>query len=72
MGVIMEQNLDLTQGKILSPLLRFALPVPLAFMQSMSAFMAQNRGAGRLDRAVAALKYAIGVSVIFSVQIKPP
>ena len=26
----MEQNLDLTQGKILSPLLRFALPVLLA------------------------------------------
>lgn len=47
----------------------FIMLVPLAFMQSMSAFVAQNRGAGRLDRADKALEYAIGVSVIFSVTM---
>ena len=47
----------------------FIMLVPLAFMQSMSAFVAQNRGAGRLDRAEKALKYAIGVSLIFAITM---
>ncbi len=47
----------------------FIMLVPIAFMQSMSAFVAQNRGAGRLDRAYKALKYAIGVSFIFAVAM---
>ena len=47
----------------------FIMLVPLAFMQSMSAFVAQNRGAGRLDRAVLGLRYAIGVSVVISVTM---
>ena len=45
----------------------FIMLVPIAFMQSMSAFVAQNRGAGKLDRAVKALKYTIAVSFVFSV-----
>lgn len=44
----------------------FIMLVPGAFMQSMSAFVAQNRGAGRTDRAVRGLKYAIGVSLVIS------
>ena len=36
--------------------------IPLAFMQSMSAFVAQNRGAGKLKRAVQGLWSAIAVS----------
>ena len=47
----------------------FIMLVPAAFMQSMSAFVAQNRGAGKPERAVKALKYAIGVSFIFAVTM---
>ncbi len=43
----------------------FIMLVPAAFMQSMSAFVAQNRGAGRLDRAVRGLWSAIGISTAF-------
>ena len=37
--------------------------VPMAFMQSMSAFVAQNAGAGRFDRAEKALRYGIMLSL---------
>ena len=37
--------------------------VPSAFMQSMSAFVAQNAGAGRFDRAEKALRYGILLSM---------
>lgn len=47
----------------------FIMLVPAAFMQSMSAFVAQNRGAGKPERAVKALKYAIGVSLIFAITM---
>ena len=47
----------------------FIMLVPMAFMQSMSAFVAQNRGAGKPERAVKALKYAISVSLIFAVTM---
>ena len=43
----------------------FIMLVPAAFMQSMSAFVAQNRGAGRIDRAIKGLKSAIAISFIF-------
>ena len=45
----------------------FIMLVPAAFMQSMSAFVAQNRGAGRNDRAVRGLWTAIGISTAFGV-----
>ncbi|MBQ8117521.1 MAG: MATE family efflux transporter [Lachnospiraceae bacterium] len=45
----------------------FIMLVPIAFMQAMSAFVAQNRGAGKIDRAIQGLKIAIGVSVFFGV-----
>lgn len=47
----------------------FIMLVPSAFMQAMSAFVAQNRGAGKPERAVKALQYAIGVSLIFAVTM---
>ena len=40
----------------------FIMLVPSAFMQSMSAFVAQNKGAGKIDRAVKGLKSAVGIS----------
>ncbi len=43
----------------------FIMLVPAAFMQSMSAFVAQNRGAGKIDRAMKGLRCAIGISFIF-------
>ncbi|MBO4457460.1 MAG: MATE family efflux transporter [Butyrivibrio sp.] len=45
----------------------FIMLVPLAFMQSMSAFTAQNRGAGKTDRAMKGLKSAIAISFVFGV-----
>ncbi|MCR5120908.1 MAG: MATE family efflux transporter [Ruminococcus sp.] len=45
----------------------FIMLVPLSFMQSMSAFVAQNYGAGHTDRAVKALKSGIAVSLLFGV-----
>ena len=47
----------------------FIMLVPAAFMQSMSAFVAQNRGAKKPERVVKALKYAIGVSLFFAVTM---
>lgn len=45
----------------------FIMLVPIAFMQSMAAFVGQNHGAGYTDRAVKALKSGIAVSVFFGV-----
>ena len=43
--------------------------IPSAFMQSMSAFVAQNIGAGRYDRAKKALWYGIATSFAVAVVI---
>ncbi|MEG2744382.1 MAG: MATE family efflux transporter, partial [Oscillospiraceae bacterium] len=43
----------------------FIMLIPLAFMQSMSAFVAQNFGARRLDRAKKAMGYGMLISFIF-------
>lgn len=45
----------------------FIMLIPLAFMQSMSAFVAQNRGAGKIDRAIRGLWSAIGISFLTGV-----
>ncbi len=45
----------------------FIMLIPLAFMQSISAFVAQNVGAGKMDRAYKALKNTIAVSFIFGI-----
>ncbi len=47
----------------------FIMLVPSSFMQSMSAFVAQNRGAGKMDRALKGLKSAIGISLVFAVTM---
>ena len=47
----------------------FIMLVPAAFMQSMSAFVAQNRGAGLPERAKQALKSGIAVSFVFGVAM---
>jgi len=45
----------------------FIMLIPAAFMQAMAAFVAQNIGAGRYDRARKALVYAIAVSTVLAV-----
>lgn len=45
----------------------FIMLISSAFMQSMSAFVAQNYGAGRMDRAKKALHYGIAVSFVIGV-----
>lgn len=48
----------------------FIMLVPSSFMQAMSSFVAQNVGAGKMDRAKKALKYGIitslGVSIVIA------
>ena len=43
----------------------FIMLVPMAFMQAMSAFVAQNRGAGKPERAFLGFRYAVAVSFAF-------
>ena len=45
----------------------FIMLISAAFMQSISAFVAQNYGAGRMDRARKALHYGAAVSFIIGV-----
>ena len=47
----------------------FIMLIPSAYMQSMSAFVAQNIGAGKPQRARRALLYGIGTSLLVSVFI---
>jgi len=43
----------------------FIMLAPAAFMQAMSAYVAQNCGAGRYDRAKRGLRIAVTVSTVF-------
>ena len=45
----------------------FIMLISSAFMQSISAFVAQNYGAGRMDRARKALHYGVAVSFVIGV-----
>lgn len=45
----------------------FIMLISTAFMQSMAAFVAQNYGAGKMDRAKKALHYGMGVSFAIGV-----
>ncbi len=45
----------------------FIMLVPISFMQAMTAFVAQNHGAGKPERAKQALKTGIAVSLAFAV-----
>ena len=45
----------------------FIMLVPISFMQSMTAFVAQNYGAGLMQRAQKTLKIGIGISFAFGI-----
>lgn len=47
----------------------FIMLVPLSFMQGMTAFVAQNYGAGLISRAKKALKTGVAISFVFGVAM---
>ena len=47
----------------------FVMLLPSAFSQSVSAFVAQNTGAGKPERAKKALRYSVAVSLSISVFV---
>ncbi len=57
MGVVASAGVGVTEK-----LVGFLMLVPMAFMQALSAFVAQNFGAGDLKRAKRGMFYAIGIS----------
>jgi len=59
MGVIASAGVGVAEK-----LCGFIMLVPSAFMQAMSAFVAQNMGAKKPDRANKALFYGIGTSLL--------
>lgn len=47
----------------------FIMLVPTAFMQSMAAFVSQNYGAGKMDRAAKGLLYAVLTSIALGIAM---
>ena len=64
MGVIASAGVGVAEK-----LCGFIMLVPSAFMQSMSAFVAQNVGAGKWDRARKTLWYGVGASAAVGVMM---
>lgn len=65
-------NLGLTESAgvgVAEKVCAFIMLIPSAFMQSMSAFVAQNMGAQKYDRAKKALWYGIGSSVMIGIVV---
>ncbi len=66
LGIINHMGLTASAGGgVAEKLCFFIMLVPAAFMDSMSAFVAQNIGARKPDRARKALFYGIEVSLVF-------
>ncbi|WP_418463139.1 MATE family efflux transporter [Frisingicoccus sp.] len=60
-------NLGLTKSAgvgVAEKVCGFIMLVPAAYMQALSAYVAQNVGAGKLERAKKALFYSIGTSIL--------
>lgn len=60
-------NLGLTKSAgvgVAEKVCGFIMLVPAAYMQALSAYVAQNVGAGKLERAKKALYYSIGTSIL--------
>lgn len=60
-------SLGLTQSAgvgIAEKVCAFLMLIPIAYMQSLSSFIAQNVGAGKMDRAYRALLYSIATSFV--------
>ncbi len=65
MAIINQLGLEQSAGVgVAEKVCMFLMLVPSAYMQSLSAFVAQNAGAGKYKRARKALFYAIATSLI--------
>lgn len=70
--IAIVNNLGLTESAgvgVAEKVCAFIMLIPSAFMQSMSAFVAQNVGALRYDRAKKALLYGIATSLAVGIVI---
>ena len=68
LGIVNNLGLNYSAGVgVAEKVCAFIMLVPAAFMQSMSAFAAQNFGAGRMDRAIRSLWYSVIVSLCIGV-----
>ncbi|MGN0311237.1 MAG: MATE family efflux transporter [Lachnospiraceae bacterium] len=68
MAIVNSLGLTASAGVgVAEKLCGFLMLVPSAYMQSMSAFVAQNMGAGKPDRARKALLYGIASSLAVSI-----
>jgi len=62
MGVIPSAGVGVAEK-----LVGFIMLVPSSFSQAVSAFVAQNTGAGKPERAKKAMSYCIGISLCFGI-----
>ena len=68
MAVVNSLGLEYSAGiGVAEKVCSFIMLIPSAFMNAMSAFVAQNKGAGKYDRALTTLRYAIITSSLIGV-----
>ena len=68
MAIINQLGLTKSAGVgVAEKVCSFIMLVPSAYMQALSAYVAQNVGAGKLERTKKALYYSIGTSVLAGV-----
>ena len=66
MAIINSISVQASAGMgVANKIISFIMLVPASFGQAMAAFVAQNAGARRFDRATRSLRYGIGVSLLF-------
>ena len=66
MAIINSISVQASAGMgVANKIISFIMLVPASFGQAMAAFVAQNAGARRFDRATKSLRYGIGVSLLF-------
>ena len=68
MAIINSISVQASAGMgVANKIISFIMLVPASFGQAMAAFVAQNAGAKRYDRATKSLRYGIAVSLLFGV-----
>lgn len=69
-AIVNQISVDASAGVgVANKVCTFIMLIPISFMQSMSAFVAQNQGAGMGERSRAALRHGIAVSATFGVAM---
>lgn len=68
MAIINSISVQASAGMgVANKIISFIMLVPASFGQAMAAFVAQNAGAKRYDRATKSLRYGIAVSLLFGI-----